>query len=117
VCCPGRLQNSNAHIKKDLQALHISAARQVDVAGGRQAIIVFVPYKLLKGFRKIQKVLVEELEKKFRWARAMGGSSVPRTSFPLAGVLALSPPPPALGAFARDCTAHSAVCCWCSACM
>ena len=59
-------QLNNATIKKDLQGLHISAARQVEVAGGRQAIIVFVPFKLLKGFRKIQKILVEELEKRFR---------------------------------------------------
>jgi small subunit ribosomal protein S7e len=64
--CARLPQLNNAHIKKDLQALHISAARQVEVAGGRQAIIVFVPYKLLKGFRKIQKILVEELEKRFR---------------------------------------------------
>ncbi len=62
----GGVQVNNATIKKDLQSLHISAARQVDVSNGRNAIIIFVPYKLLKGFRKIQKILVEELEKRFR---------------------------------------------------
>lgn len=37
--------------------------------GKTQAIVVFVPFKLLKVYHKIQQRLVRELEKKFRCAR------------------------------------------------
>jgi len=37
----------------------------VDV-GKTQAIVVFVPYRLLKAYHRIQQRLVRELEKKFR---------------------------------------------------
>eukprot|EP00341_Mesodinium_pulex_P009901 CAMPEP_0116922708 /NCGR_PEP_ID=MMETSP0467-20121206/22423_1 /TAXON_ID=283647 /ORGANISM="Mesodinium pulex, Strain SPMC105" /LENGTH=197 /DNA_ID=CAMNT_0004601091 /DNA_START=29 /DNA_END=622 /DNA_ORIENTATION=+ len=60
------LQNSpSVSFKNDLKLLHITAAQEVDVDGGKKAIIMFVPYPLLKEFRRIQKPLVEELEKKF----------------------------------------------------
>lgn len=39
---------------------------QVDVGGGKKAIIIFVPYRLLRSYHKIQQRLVRELEKKFR---------------------------------------------------
>lgn len=39
---------------------------QVDVGGGKKAIIIFVPYRLLRSYHKIQTRLVRELEKKFR---------------------------------------------------
>jgi small subunit ribosomal protein S7e len=55
----------NAQLKGELKSLYFSAAREVEVAGGRKAVLVFVPCPLLAGFRKIQKTLVEELEKKF----------------------------------------------------
>ena len=38
---------------------------QVDVSGGRKAVVVHVPYRLRKSFRKIHVRLVRELEKKF----------------------------------------------------
>ncbi|CAM9822004.1 unnamed protein product, partial [Discosporangium mesarthrocarpum] len=38
---------------------------KVDVGGGKKAIIVFVPYRLLRSYHKIQQRLVRELEKKF----------------------------------------------------
>ncbi|OQS02994.1 40S ribosomal protein S7 [Thraustotheca clavata] len=59
------LENSSAEIKADLKDLYILAAKQVDVVGGRKAIVIFVPYRLLKNFNKIQARLVRELEKKF----------------------------------------------------
>lgn len=40
---------------------------QVEVGGGKKAIIIFVPYRLLRSYHKIQQRLVRELEKKFRW--------------------------------------------------
>eukprot|EP00268_Persea_americana_P001859 TRINITY_DN10557_c0_g1_i1.p1 TRINITY_DN10557_c0_g1~~TRINITY_DN10557_c0_g1_i1.p1 ORF type:complete len:101 (+),score=13.13 TRINITY_DN10557_c0_g1_i1:182-484(+) len=37
----------------------------MDVAGNRKAVVVHVPYRLRKAFRKIHVRLVRELEKKF----------------------------------------------------
>ena len=37
----------------------------MDVAGNRKAVVVYVPYRLRKAFRKIHLRLVRELEKKF----------------------------------------------------
>lgn len=59
------LEVSAAEIKNDLKDLYITAAKQVDVASGRKAIVIFVPYRLHKSFTKIQARLVRELEKKF----------------------------------------------------
>ncbi|CAN0468406.1 unnamed protein product [Phaeothamnion confervicola] len=58
---------SAADIKADLRDLYIVAAKEVDVGGGKRAIIMYVPYKLLRSYHKIQQRLVRELEKKFRY--------------------------------------------------
>lgn len=39
--------------------------QEIEVGGGRKAIIIFVPVPQLKSFQKIQVRLVRELEKKF----------------------------------------------------
>lgn len=52
-------------MKADIRPLQISAAREVDVKGGKKAIVIFVPVPQLKAFHKIQGRLVRELEKKF----------------------------------------------------
>jgi small subunit ribosomal protein S7e len=57
---------SASELKADLHDLYISAAKELDVGGGRKAIIIFVPFRQLKDFHKIQSRLVRELEKKFR---------------------------------------------------
>ncbi len=62
---PPQTQSNNPEWKADLKDLYITAAKEVDV-GKTQAIVVFVPYKLLKAYHKIQQRLVRELEKKFR---------------------------------------------------
>ena len=49
---------------KDLKGLKFASAKEFETADGKKAIIVFVPPPSLPEFRKIQKVLVEELEKK-----------------------------------------------------
>jgi len=59
------LEVNSADLKAELRELFISGARPVDLGGGKSAILVFVPYRLLKGFHKIQGRLVRELEKKF----------------------------------------------------
>ena len=48
------LENNVPDLKSDLRALQISAAREVDVRGGKKAIVVFVPVPQLKAFHKIQ---------------------------------------------------------------
>ena len=60
------LQVSAQELKADLYGLWISAAKEVELAGGRKAIIIFVPFKQLKDWHKIQIRLINELEKKFR---------------------------------------------------
>lgn len=48
------LENNVPELKSELRSLQISAAREVDVRGGKKAIIVFVPVPQLKAYRKIQ---------------------------------------------------------------
>lgn len=62
---------SSADFKADLQGLHIVAAKEVDVSGGRKAIVIFVPFKQLRDYHKIQPKLVRELEKKFSGKHVM----------------------------------------------
>jgi small subunit ribosomal protein S7e len=50
--------------KTDLAGLSISKAVELELEGGRKAVVIFVPPPRLNDFRKVQKALVEELEKK-----------------------------------------------------
>eukprot|EP01034_Spumella_vulgaris_P032234 gene32234-39802_t len=59
------LEISATELKADLHDLYISAAKEIELDGGRKAIIIFVPFRQLKDFHKIQSRLVRELEKKF----------------------------------------------------
>ncbi|KAJ0099834.1 hypothetical protein Patl1_21446 [Pistacia atlantica] len=59
------LENTNQELKSDLKDLFINQAIQMDVSGNRKAIVVYVPYRLRKAYRKIHLRLVRELEKKF----------------------------------------------------
>jgi len=58
------LESNSADLKAELRELYIVSAREVDVAN-RKAVVIFVPYRLLKVTHKIQSRLVRELEKKF----------------------------------------------------
>ena len=58
------LEATNAELKPDLRDLFISGATEVD-AGGRKAVVLHVPFRLQRSFRKVQPRLVRELEKKF----------------------------------------------------
>jgi len=40
-------------MKGDLRPLQISAAREIDVKGGKKAIVIFVPVPQLKGYRRL----------------------------------------------------------------
>lgn len=59
------LEASGSEIKAELRELFISSAKEVDIPGGKTAVVIFVPYRLLAKFHKIQTRLVRELEKKF----------------------------------------------------
>ncbi|GLJ18001.1 hypothetical protein SUGI_0317200 [Cryptomeria japonica] len=59
------LENTNQELKSELKDLYINSAKQVDISGNRKAIVIHVPYRLRKAFRKIHVRLVRELEKKF----------------------------------------------------
>lgn len=48
------LENNVADLKAELRPLQISAAREVDVKGGKKAIVIFVPVPQVKAFHKIQ---------------------------------------------------------------
>ena len=48
------LENNVPELKAELHPLQISAAREVDVRGGKKAIVIFVPVPQLKAFHKVQ---------------------------------------------------------------
>ncbi|KAG8817312.1 40S ribosomal protein [Serendipita sp. 399] len=52
-------------LKNELKPLQISAAKEVDVKGGKKAVVIFVPVPQLKLYRKVHSRLTRELEKKF----------------------------------------------------
>lgn len=56
---------TNSDLKTQLRLLYITGAREVDVHGGKKAIIMFVPVPQLRSFQKFQSKLIRELEKKF----------------------------------------------------
>lgn len=59
------LESGTSDIKSDVRELAIASALEVDVGGGRRAIVVFVPFRLLTKYHRVQSRLVRELEKKF----------------------------------------------------
>ena len=59
------LEQSSTEIKAELKELYFLSAKEVEIGGGKKAIIIFVPFGLLKSYHKIQTRLVRELEKKF----------------------------------------------------
>lgn len=54
------LEMTSTDLKSSLRDLYITAAKECG-----KAIVIYVPYKLNKSFRKIQTRLTRELEKKF----------------------------------------------------
>jgi len=86
------LENTNQELKSELKDLYINQAvyvlcflawkdfhygsltelspfsilcSQMDISGNRKAVVIYVPFRLRKAFRKIHLRLVRELEKKF----------------------------------------------------
>ena len=58
-------EQAEAEMKVYLRDLVFSSAREVDVSANKKAIIIMVPFRLLKSYQKFQTRLVRELEKKF----------------------------------------------------
>ncbi|CAN0901586.1 40S ribosomal protein S7-1 [Linum grandiflorum] len=59
------LENTNQEMKSELKDLYINSAVQMDVSGGRKAVVIHAPFRMRKSYRKIHVRLVRELEKKF----------------------------------------------------
>lgn len=60
------LEASSSEFKADLKDLTLLSVKEVDVgSSGKKAIVVFVPFRQLKQYHKVQARLVRELEKKF----------------------------------------------------
>jgi len=59
------LEITSKDLAAELKDLHFTSAKEVDVAAGKKAIVIFVPFALHKRFQKIQPRLIRELEKKF----------------------------------------------------
>lgn len=57
------LENNVPELKTELRPLQISAAREVDVRGGKKAIVIFVPVPQLKAFHKVQARYVDTLRR------------------------------------------------------
>ena len=58
------IQTANSELAGELRLLQIKGAREVELVGGRKAIVVLVPVPQLKGWRRIQSRVLRELEKK-----------------------------------------------------
>ncbi|CAB4302266.1 unnamed protein product [Prunus armeniaca] len=56
---------TSSDLKSELKDLYTNSAVQVDVAGNRKAVVIHIPYRLRKAYRKIHVRIVRELEKKF----------------------------------------------------
>lgn len=67
------LENNVPELKAELRPLQISAAREVDVRGGKKAIVVFIPVPQLKAFRKVQQRYVSTCRYHFLDIRLMIG--------------------------------------------
>lgn len=53
-------------IGKDVKTLKFAEAKEFDTGNGQKAVVVYVPVPQLAEFRKVQKTLVDELEKKLK---------------------------------------------------
>ena len=60
------MEATNTELKAELRDLYITGTWKIDLQGtSRKAVIIYVPYRLLGAYHKIQHRLVRELEKKF----------------------------------------------------
>jgi len=55
--------NSQIEWKNELVDLYISSVKEVELAA-KKVVVIFVPFRLMKEFRRVQAKLIRELEKK-----------------------------------------------------
>ena len=58
------LETSANDIKAEIKDLTFTAAKEIEVSSSKKAVIIFVPFKQLRSYHKVQARLVRELEKK-----------------------------------------------------
>ena len=63
------IEMAHDDLKATLNSLHIHSAKNVDVAGGKSAVVVEVPFPELKTYQKVHQRVVRELEKKLSGKR------------------------------------------------
>lgn len=59
------LESSTPELKAQLRPLQLKSVREIDVSGGKKAIVIFFPPPALQSVHKVQQRLTRELEKKF----------------------------------------------------
>jgi len=59
------LELTSKEMSAELRDLFFLSAKEIELAGGKKAIVIFVPFRLHKRFQKLQSRLIRELEKKF----------------------------------------------------
>lgn len=59
------LESTASELKAQLRPLQLKSVREIEVSGGKKAIVVFFPPPALQSVHKIQARLTRELEKKF----------------------------------------------------
>jgi len=59
------LEITSKEMSAELRDLYFLSAKEIEVAGGKKAVVIFVPHRLHKRFQKLQSRLIRELEKKF----------------------------------------------------
>jgi len=57
------LQLGSKDLATDISELYICAAKEIEVGGGKKAVVIFVPYRQHSKYKKIQGRLIRELEK------------------------------------------------------
>ncbi|KAF5095379.1 hypothetical protein D0Z00_003159 [Geotrichum galactomycetum] len=59
------LENSASDLKAQLRPLQLKSVREIEVSGGKKAVVIFFPPPALQSVHKVQQRLTRELEKKF----------------------------------------------------
>mmetsp|Transcript_13430 Transcript_13430/g.34250 ORF Transcript_13430/g.34250 Transcript_13430/m.34250 type:complete len:196 (+) Transcript_13430:93-680(+) len=58
-------------LRAELRHLAFLSAKEVEVSHNKKAVVLFVPYRLLQAYHRVQARLVRELEKKFSGKHVM----------------------------------------------
>jgi small subunit ribosomal protein S7e len=53
-------------MRAELKELKFSGAKEIECSGAKNAIVIFVPYKIYTSIKKVTAKLIRELEKKFQ---------------------------------------------------